>query len=659
MISIEQEKLKDFSYLSQVEWLETNGLGGYASSTVANCHSRRYHGLLVAATQIPTGRTVLVSKLDETIVTGDKLFELGSNNYNGVIAPQGYQYLKDFTKELYPQWTYQADDIIIRKSLMQLHKKNTTIIKYEVLEAGSLFKMLLQPFLIARDYHSVGHMNHNLHWDVDFNNGVFHNKPYGGDLEVYISLPGSTYHHKPEWYYNFRYEEEVNRGLEYNEDLLCYGELEVSLKTGDAIYVVLSTTNPEGFDAKKAFTEEVSRRMALFGSVKRNAVTDQLRLAADQFVVQRHIYLNGNEHPIEGATVIAGYHWFTDWGRDTMISLPGLCISTGRYNDAKKILQAFAHSVNKGMLPNFFSDNNGIAEFNNVDGTLWFFLAVYHFYKATGDKGFVLNELVPVLEDIIEWHYKGTRYNIHDDPSDHLLFAGEKGQQLTWMDARVGNWVVTPRMGKPVEIEALWYNALCIISELAKEAGDTEKATHYAKEAGFVKGNFEKEFWFEGGQYLYDSIDENNVPVETFRPNQLFAISLPFELIGGEKAKGILEKIKTILYTPVGLRSLGQGEPNYNGFYGGDQFHRDSNYHQGAVWSWLLGPYVDALVKVKTPKAELKKIIADFSYHFKEGGVGTISEIFDGDAPHAPKGCMAQAWSVAELLRVITAYKLV
>ncbi|MFB9841655.1 amylo-alpha-1,6-glucosidase [Mucilaginibacter ginsenosidivorans] len=658
MISIKEEQLKDISYQASAEWLETNGLGGYASSTIANCHSRRYHGLLVAATQVPTGRTVMVSKLDETIVANGKRTELGTNNYNGVFAPRGYQYLESFTKELYPQWTYHVDDVVITKSLLQLHRKNTTIIKYEVTEAGSQFQLLLQPFLIARDYHSLGHVNQSLHWDVDFKNGIFHNKPYGSDWNIYISVPGSSYRHQPEWYYNFRYEEEVNRGLDYNEDLLQYGEFEVSLEKGSKLFVVLSTEDPEVLDAEKAFNDEINRRIGLFGSGKRNATREQLILAADQFIVKRDIYLNGNDTPTEGATVIAGYHWFTDWGRDTMISLPGLCISTGRLDDAKKILQAFAHSVSKGMLPNFFSDNNGTPEFNNVDGTLWYFLAVYHYYNASKDKDFVLNELLPVLQDIIEWHYKGTRYNIHDDPTDHLLFEGEKGQQLTWMDARVGNWVVTPRMGKPVEIEALWYNALCIVSEFCALAGKKD-AKRYSDEARLIKHSFEEKFWYEAGQYLYDTIDENNVPDQTFRPNQLFAISLPFPLIGGDKAKIILEKIKAKLYTPVGLRSLAPGSVNYNGFYGGDQWHRDSNYHQGAVWSWLLGPYVDALAKVKTPKTELKKIISDFSYHFKEGGFGTISEIFDGDAPHAPKGCIAQAWSVGELLRVINTYKLV
>ncbi len=669
MISINEEKLKNFNFAGKAEWLETNGLGGYSSSTLAGSHSRRYHGLLVAATQIPTGRTVLISKLDETLILGNKRIELGANNFNGVINPQGYQYLKSFKKDLYPEWTFQCDNILIRKSLLQPYKKNTTLLKYEVLESTVPFQMILQPFLNPRDYHELKHCNDQLHWDVDFKNGLFHNKPFNNDLDIFIYLPGSEYHHHPIWYKNYKYEEEVERGQDFNEDLLCYGEIEITLKKGDIIFMVLSMEDPNEMDASQVFEEEVFRRSSLFTSKggeinpgkkgnRKNSIKDILTLAADQFIVQRNIYLNNDEKPLEGATVIAGYHWFTDWGRDTMISLPGLCITTGRFDEAKKILTAFAHSVDKGMLPNFFSDKNGIAEFNNVDGTLWFFIASYHLFKATGDREFVLGILLPVLEEIIEWHLKGTRYNIHMDPEDNLLYAGEWGQQLTWMDARIGNWVVTPRMGKPVEIQALWYNAICIMEEFSKEAGNKVKKEEYAKRGLSIRENFTKKFWFEKGNYLYDSINENNITIETFRPNQILAISLPFELILGEKAKSILQKTKDILYTPVGLRSLGSNEPNYHGYYGGDQWQRDSGYHQGAVWSWLLGPYIDALVKVNTPKASLKKIIKDFSYHLEEAGIGTISEIFDGDAPHPPKGCIAQAWSVAELLRVITTYEL-
>jgi predicted glycogen debranching enzyme len=352
-------------------------------------------------------------------------------------------------------------------------------------------------------------------------------------------------------------------------------------------------------------------------------------------------------------TVIAGYHWFTDWGRDTMISLPGLTLSTGRFEDAKKIIAAFAQSVSMGMLPNRFQDNNEPPEYNNVDGTLWYFIAIKKYLDATGDKDFVLNEILPVLKDIIDWHFKGTRYNIHTT-EDGLLYSGEEGQQLTWMDARIGTWVVTPRMGKPVEIQALWYNALKIFSELLSLNNEKREAGEIEMNAAKAKESFNKKFWYAEGNYLYDNIDENNNPGTELRPNQLFAISLPFALIDDKKkAAAILKAVEENLYTPVGLKSLPSNDVHYVGHYGGDQWHRDSSYHEGTVWSWLLGAYVDALMKIENGKGKVENVIEDFKYHLNEGCIGSVSEIFDADAPHHPRGCVAQAWGVAEVLRVI------
>ena len=356
------------------------------------------------------------------------------------------------------------------------------------------------------------------------------------------------------------------------------------------------------------------------------------------------------------ATVIAGYHWFTDWGRDTMISLPGLALSTRRCSDAKKILAAFAQSVSMGMLPNRFQEKEP-PEYNNVDGTLWYFIAIYKYLQATGDKEFVLNEILPVLKEIVDWHFKGTRYNIHVD-EDGLLYAGEVGQQLTWMDARIGTWVVTPRMGKPVEIQALWYNVLKIFAELLRLNKQKKDADEIETNAAKAKESFGKLFWNAEGNYLYDVIDENGKPDATLRPNQLFAISLPFALVEGEKAEAVLKIVEEKLYTPVGLRSLPPEDVHYVHRYGGDQWHRDSSYHEGTVWSWLLGTYVDALIKVKSQRSKIKKVVEDFKYHLNESCIGSVSEIFDADAPHHSRGCVAQAWGVAEVLRVMTDYEL-
>ena len=339
-----------------------------------------------------------------------------------------------------------------------------------------------------------------------------------------------------------------------------------------------------------------------------------------------------------------------------MISLPGLTLSTGRFDDAKKILAAFAQSVSMGMLPNRFQEKEP-PEYNNVDGTLWYFIAVYKYLQASGDKKFVLEEILPGLKSIIDWHFKGTRYNIHVD-EDGLLYAGEVGQQLTWMDARIGTWVVTPRMGKPVEIQALWYNVLKIFAELLRLKKEKKDAEVVEASAEKAKQSFDKLFWNQNGNYLYDVIDENGNPKAELRPNQLFAISLPFALIEGEKAETVLKIVEEKLYTPVGLRSLPPDDIHYAPHYGGDQWHRDPSYHEGTVWSWLLGAYIDAMMKVGSAKLKIQSVIEKFKYHLNEGCVGSVSEIFDADAPHHPRGCVAQAWGVAEILRVMKEYNL-
>jgi predicted glycogen debranching enzyme len=339
-----------------------------------------------------------------------------------------------------------------------------------------------------------------------------------------------------------------------------------------------------------------------------------------------------------------------------MIALPGLCLATGRYDDAKKIIAAFAASVSEGMLPNRFTDNGAPPEYNNVDGTLWYFIAVYKYLQATNDTGFVLKEILPVLKNIIDHHYHGTRYHIHVD-TDELLYSGEAGVQLTWMDARIGDWVVTPRTGKAVEINALWYNALKIFTELLYMNKEDGLADKFKYKSRLVKEKFNDVFWNHETSSLFDVVNGEESDA-SIRPNQLFAISLPFELVDDEKARQILEIVEEKLYTPVGLRSLPADHPDYKGTYAGDPWHRDSAYHQGTVWSWLLGPYIDALMKTGIGKPKVNKVIEDFRYHLSEAGIGTISEIFDGDAPHSPQGCIAQAWSVGEILRVMKEYKL-
>lgn len=638
--------------LEGTEWIETNGLGGWSSSSITGCNTRRYHGLLVAATKPPAERMVLVSKMDETIAINEDRFELGTNLYdNGIVHPQGQQYLKSFSKDFFPEWTYEVNGVVLKKTIAMLHGENTVIVLYQVLKSPQSFTLELLPLLSVRGYHSMMHSNDAVHREAEFANRTLKTKLYDGTPDIYINLPGGDYQSNPNWFYHFNYSIEKYRGLDFTEDLFTPGHLCIHLKEEDIAGIILSTEDPAGRNAIELLQKEKARREKLLIGKPADAMLQQLILAADQFIVKRGEDLK---------TVIAGYHWFTDWGRDTMISLPGLSLSTGRFEDAKKIIAAFANSVSMGMLPNRFQDNNEPPEYNNVDGTLWYFIAVYKYLQASGDKDFVINEILPVLKDIIDWHFRGTRYNIHVT-EDGLLYSGEEGQQLTWMDARIGTWVVTPRMGKPVEIQALWYNAMKIFAELLRLNDQQADADIVEQSAAHAKISFAEKFWYADGNYLYDNIDENNIPSTEIRPNQLFAISLPFSLIDETaKASAILKVVEENLYTPVGLKSLPKTDVHYVPVYGGDAWHRDSSYHEGTVWSWLLGAYVDALVKVNGAKGktQAKEVIEKFRYHMSEGCVGSVSEIFDADAPHHPRGCVAQAWGVAEILRVIQDHNL-
>jgi predicted glycogen debranching enzyme len=640
--------LQDHAEAIQQEWLETNGLGGWSGSTILCANTRRYHGLLVAAVVPPAERMVLVSKLDETIIIDDNRFELGTNNYGNAIYPTGYKYLTNFTKDLFPEFVYEAGDVTLKKTIGMIHGENTVVIRYEVLSAKQPFTLELLPLLAARGYHKLVHMNDAINRNASFDKSIFQVRLYNDTPEIFMKAPAAKFQADPDWYYNFNYPVEQYRGLDFTEDLFSPGRFTVELKQGDSLGLILSTENPAEKDAAQLLAGESLRRQTLLNEQPTDEMLQQLILAADQFIVKRGENLK---------TIIAGYPWFTDWGRDTMISLPGLCLSTGRYEDAKKILGAFAQSLSMGMLPNRFQDNREEPEYNNADGTLWYFIAIHKYLVATQDGEFVINELLPVLKEIVDWHFAGTRYDIHVD-DDGLLYAGEKGQQLTWMDAKVGDWVVTPRMGKPVEIQALWYNALKIFSGLLELNGQADDAAMVNLSAEKAKKSFIEKFWYAEGHYLYDTINENGNADASLRPNQLFAMSLPFPLVEGDDAKIILRIIEEDLYTPVGLRTLPKSDTRYIPVYGGNVFQRDSAYHQGTVWSWLLGSYVDALVKIKNQKEKARKVIEDFAYHLNEGCIGSVSEIFDADPPHHPRGCVAQAWGVAEILRVMKDYEL-
>ncbi|HYG20792.1 MAG TPA: amylo-alpha-1,6-glucosidase [Ohtaekwangia sp.] len=641
------DQLRDFSISTGMEWLETNGLGGYAAGTVAGVLTRKYHGLLIAATQPPVGRMVVLSKLDETIVCGEARFELGANQYPGAIHPRGYQYLVDFNRDLFPVFVYQTPLVTLKKTIAMVYGENTTVIIYEVAEAPDSFTLELLPLYACRDHHHLSHGNDAIGLPYLFHQGVFQTLNYHGCPELFINVPRSEFVESKGWYYNVEYSVEQSRGLAFCADLYTHGKFLLPLKKGDRAGVIISTADPSGRDPFILLENERRRRSEVVQKFSMHDKLKRLSLAADQFIVRR-----GDLH-----TIIAGYPWFSDWGRDTMIALPGLCLVTGRWAEAGSILKAFAASMREGMLPNRFPDNGEAPEYNTIDATLWFFYAVYKYFTLTGDKALV-GELLPALKESIAWHYKGTRHKIKVDPTDELLSGGEEGVQLTWMDAKVDGWVVTPRRGKAVEINALWYNALRIMHVLLMEY-EAGAAADYKAKADRVKKNFNKIFWNEAAQCLYDYID-GDVKSADVRPNQLYAASLPFALLSRERAGKVLQKVEEQLATFRGLRSLSPLHPDYKPVYEGTLLQRDASYHQGTVWSYLLGPYVDALVKHggKRGARKASEIVERFLDHLDEACIGSVSEIFDGKEPHLPKGCFSQAWGVAEVLRVMMEYKL-
>jgi predicted glycogen debranching enzyme len=631
---------------SRREWLETNGIGGFASGTINGSNTRRYHGLLIAATKPPVGRVVLLSKLEETLICDGRTFELGTNRYPGVIHPQGFRYLKQFRLDPFPVFTFQVEGVEIEKRVFMVQGENTTVAEYSIVEIrdASDVQLELRPLIAFRDYHSLTHENTSINQEVKERPGLVSVSPYIGLPELYLANNASKVEAAGDWYRRFEYQAERERGLDFVEDLFNPCVLRFSLNSQSKATVVASTEEHNAKAAEQYRDSEISRRRANARcSPVENDFVKALTAAADHYIVSRD----------DQKTVIAGYHWFSDWGRDTMIALPGLTLPTGRYDAARGILRAFAQHVDHGMLPNRFPDAGETPEYNTVDATLWFFEAVRAFLAYTGDLEFIQKHLYGVLSEIVAWHVRGTRFGISQDPTG-LLSSGEPGVQLTWMDAKVGDWVVTPRHGKPVEIQALWYNALCILEDIAARLGDAPARQRYKSMAALTKSSFNREMWNEAGGYLFDVVTEGK-PDSSIRPNQIFAVSLPHSMLTPKRAKQVVSIVQQHLLTPYGLRTLAPSDPRYHGQYTGDAVSRDGAYHQGTVWPWLIGPFITAYVKVnggsESARRQAERWLIPLKDHLEEAGLGHISEIFDGDAPHRPVGCIAQAWSVAEVLR--------
>jgi len=632
MIVFDQRTCTNLAAARTLEWLESNGIGGYASSTIIGLNTRRYHGLLVAATEPPAGRMVLLSKIEETVIVNGRRYDLSTNRYPGVINPAGYSFITEFRRNPFPTFVFHVDGIEIEKRISMVHGENTVVVEYEFRGPGC--QLELRPLIAFRDYHAVTRRNDALNPKYQNDAGVITLAPYPSLSPMYLSHESVDVEPAATWYFNFEYDLDLERGFTDREDLFNPFVARYDVSPGSVITIIASTERHQVADAPRLRRAEIARRTAA------DSFVATLTAAADQFIVKRG----------ELETILAGYHWFCDWGRDTMIALPGLTLHTGRPEIARRILLAFANRVDQGMLPNRFPDRGETPEYNTVDATLWMFEAVRAYAEHTGDWNFVESNLYDVLAGIVDWHRRGTRFGIRVD-IDGLLRAGAPGVQLTWMDAKVGDLVVTPRHGKPVEIQALWYNALRIMESLAARFGDAARRSTFAQMADLARASFNQAFWNSGEGCLYDVID-GDVRDASLRPNQIFAVSLPYSMLETGRARAVVETVERELLTPRGLRTLATSDPRYRGRYLGDLVSRDTAYHQGTVWPWLIGPFFTAKMKIQSCQAEAAAWLAQFEPHLSEAGVGQVSEIFDGDPPFAPRGCIAQAWSVAELLRL-------
>ncbi len=653
------------------EWLEADGLGGFASGTVSGIRTRRYHALLLPATTPPTGRVVLVNGFDAWVDVPSATYALSSQAYGpDVVHPDGATRIESFEPEPWPHWEFRLEDgTRIAHEIFVPHGSPVVALSWRLLSQASGsgrgaskrgplpsdgITLSVRPFFSGRDYHSLHHENPVFRFEPEGSAGgdrsatrlVWH--PYDGTPGI-VALSNGDYVHQPEWYRNFLYEEERARGLDFTEDLASPGIFRWDLSRQEAVWI-LATEQAAAEGLSPSMSAEVLlKNLRVSETKRRKSFSSRLHRAGDAYFARRGT----------GKTVVAGYPWFTDWGRDTFISLRGLCLATGRLEEAGQILLEWAGTVSEGMLPNLFPDRGNTPEFNSVDASLWYIIAVHDYFQmmAANKKKVPAqdqNRLRAAIVAILSGYAKGTRYGIRLD-TDGLLAAGQPGVQLTWMDAKVGDWVVTPRIGKPVEVAALWLNAVRIGHELSNGTAPWSEL--------FARGceSFKARFWNQTGGYLFDVVDADHrhgTVDASFRPNQIFAVGgLPYALLEGDQARTVVDAIEARLWTPVGLRSLAPGEPGYTPHYQGGVRERDGAYHQGTVWPWLLGPFVEAWLRVRGGTAKVKaeakaKFLEPLLRHLDEAGMGHVSEIADADPPHTPRGCPFQAWSVGEALRL-------
>ncbi|MDI6691339.1 MAG: amylo-alpha-1,6-glucosidase [Candidatus Bathyarchaeota archaeon] len=667
-ISLNSEKLSHFEEAIKQEWIVTNGLGGYASSTVLGINTRKYHGLLITAFHPPEERRVCLEKLDEEVSIGNNIYPLYANEFENGIFPKGYLFLKEFSISPFPKYVYVVQDVEIHKIIFMPHQRNALLAFYRVLNKGDLdAKIRVFPLINCRHIHSVTDK-----WKIP---GTFTQKQEDREVEIHFSSPQSVlimkitngyYYTAEKWIEKIFYREEAMRGETCIDNCFQPGYMEVEVKAGakESFAIIFVASENEGdarktlegapslvYDVEALYERETERRkkfLAKFyeehASIREKDWLSWILLAGDMFIVKGMTDLE--------KTVIAGYHWFESWGRDTFISLPGLMLLTGRFEDARKVFMTFQKHCRDGLIPNFLPEHSREPAYNTVDATLWFFNAILQYVKYTGDFKFIQEQLWDTLKLIMENHTEGTIFGIRLD-ADGLL---AHNPQLTWMDTVVDGQPVTPRGGKAVEVQALWYNALRIMETLAssfKEKGEAEKYVNIAEKA---KESFVEKFWNAEKNCLFDVVGENEKDA-SLRPNQIIAVALDFTMLDKTKSEKIVDVVQRELLTPYGLRTLARNDPKYVGAYSGNRRSRDKAYHNGTVWPWLLGPFTKAYLKTKgyadfRREYALKNFLLPlFTQQPFRAGLGAISEVFDGDPPHTPGGCIAQAWSIAEPLR--------
>ena len=644
---IEKAECQDLDRALSFEWLETNGRGGFSSGTVAGANTRRYHALLLTARKPPSERIVLVNHLEEWLDIDGQTIPLSTNLYPGAVHPSGYKRCIEFSTDPWPTWIFDCNGITIQREILSIHGRDIVVARWKLVGKKSLRALLkVRPKLTGRDYHGTHHENGSLSTEAQVGSGMVLWQPYS-DLPPVRTFHSGGYRHEPDWYRHIQFPIERQRGLDAEEDWWSPGEFTFDLESGSAKTLALTSETIDRLDVAALAKQEKSRRDTVRQAAPvADSLAGELWRAADMYISER-----GMQH-----TVIAGYPWFTDWGRDTFISLSGLCLVTGRLDIAWQVIASFAALVSEGMVPNRFPDAGEQPEYNTIDASLWFIHAIGRYLAVSRDEVRVRETAWPAVKQILDGYRRGTRYGISMD-EDGLIMGGVSGAQLTWMDAKVGDWVVTPRHGKPVEIQALWVRALEVGETLARGFGEADYADRCRSDRSKAIASFRERFWHKQGGYLYDVIDGPEGSDASLRPNQLYAISLVDELVPHDRAQQILRLVKEQLLTPVGLRTLSSTDSRYRARYEGGVLERDSAYHQGTVWPFLLGSFVTAWIKVYGKNATVLKHARSFldgiDTHVKEACLGQVSEIFDAEAPHAPRGCYAQAWSVAEPLRAL------